>query len=100
MLDNLENNFREIKEKEKFLQSLIDGIPDGIRVIDNDYNIVIANKKYYQQIGKNKNCVKCYEAPYSAVRYKKYAKIKRTIFALSNNSPIIRTVIYLLTPPL
>lgn len=62
MLDNLENNIREIKEKEKFLQSLIDGIPDGIRVIDNDYNIVIANKKYYQQIGKNKNCVKCYEA--------------------------------------
>lgn len=62
MLDNLENNIQEIKEKENFLQSLIDGIPDGIRVIDNKYNIVIANKKYYQQIGKNKNCAKCYKA--------------------------------------
>lgn len=62
MLDNLENNIQEIKEKENFLQSLIDGIPDGIRIIDDEYNIVIANKKYYQQIGRNKSCTKCYEA--------------------------------------
>ena len=44
MLENMENNIKEIKEKERFLQSLIDGIPDGLRVIDQDYNIIIANK--------------------------------------------------------
>ena len=53
MLDNLEQSFDEIKKKERFLQSLIDSIPDGIRVIDEDYNIVIANKTYYTQIGDN-----------------------------------------------
>lgn len=62
MLDNLQASIFEIKEKEKFLQSLIDGIPDGLRVIDQDYNIIVANKEYYKQIGRNKNCRKCYEA--------------------------------------
>lgn len=62
MLDNLEFSIHEIKEKEKFLQSLIDSIPDGLRVIDKDYNIIIANKEYYKQVGKNKNCSKCFAA--------------------------------------
>lgn len=62
MLDNLEQSFDEIKKKERFLQSLIDSIPDGIRVIDEDYNIVIANKTYYNQIGHDfpRTPQKCY----------------------------------------
>ena len=61
MLDNLEKNIAEIKSTEKFLQSLLDSIPDGIRVIDEDYNIIMANRTYYQQIGKrgDSGC-KCY----------------------------------------
>lgn len=49
MLDNIENMISTIQDKEKFLQSLIDSIPDGIRVIDENYNIIIANKTYYTQ---------------------------------------------------
>lgn len=59
MLENIENGIIEIKNKEVFLQSLIDGIPDGIRVIDDNYNIIIANKEYYRQIGKNEPCIGC-----------------------------------------
>lgn len=62
MLENLENNIKEIKQKEAFLQSLIDGIPDGLRVIDSSYNIIIANKAYYKQVGKNISSNKCYAA--------------------------------------
>ena len=40
MLDNTEYNIEEIKARENFLQKLIDAIPDGIRVIDKDYNII------------------------------------------------------------
>lgn len=63
MLENLENNVKEIKSKENFLQSLIDNIPDGIRVIDDDYNVIIANKEYYNQIGCEGLCnlQKCYK---------------------------------------
>lgn len=51
MIDNIENNIDEIKNKERFLQLLIDGIPDGIRVIDKNYNIVLANRAYIKQMG-------------------------------------------------
>lgn len=62
MLENLNNSFNEIKEKEKFQQALIDSIPDGIRVIDEDYNIILANKSYYKQIGATASTQpgKCY----------------------------------------
>ena len=40
MLENLNNSFNEIKQTEKFQQALINSIPDGIRVIDKDYNII------------------------------------------------------------
>ncbi len=63
MLDTLEQVISEVQEQEAFLQALIDSIPDGIRVVDQDYNIVVANKAYYKQIGaEHKKCRKCYQA--------------------------------------
>lgn len=62
MLSKLEQSIKEIREKETFLQSLIDSIPDGLRVIDKDYNIIVANREYYRQVGRNKQCKKCYAA--------------------------------------
>ena len=62
MLDNLETVIHEVKDKESFLQALIDSIPDGIRVIDKNYNIIIANQAYYNQIGRKTKTLKCYEA--------------------------------------
>lgn len=64
MLNNIQDNIKQIKNQEIFLQSIIDGIPDGIRVIDKNGNIVIANKEYYRQIGQKKNCIgqKCYHS--------------------------------------
>ncbi|MDR1694909.1 MAG: GHKL domain-containing protein [Lactobacillaceae bacterium] len=64
MLDNIEDNIDEIKSKEEFLQSLIDNIPDGIRVIDEKANIIIANKQYYKQIGCSESHImkKCYKS--------------------------------------
>lgn len=64
MLNNIENNINEIKEKEVFLQSLIDTLPDAIRVIDENYNIILYNKAYAEYI--KKQCLypsdKCYGA--------------------------------------
>lgn len=66
MLDNLQNVISEVKEQEAFLQALIDSIPDGIRVIDENYNIIIANKAYFKQVGTaGKSCKHCYESSHS-----------------------------------
>lgn len=65
MLDNLQNMMFEIQDKENFLQALIDSIPDGIRVIDENYNIIIANKSYYKQTGETQHsCCKCYTSSF------------------------------------
>jgi signal transduction histidine kinase len=50
MLNSIEEKIKEIKEKETFLQNLIDAIPDAVRIIDEDYNILLSNKTYSEQI--------------------------------------------------
>ncbi len=52
MLNNIEKNINEIKEKEVFLQNLIDALPDAVRIIDEDYNIILSNKTYTDYIHK------------------------------------------------
>ena len=62
MLDNIESSIKEIHRTEFFLQSIIDTIPDGIRVLKEDGTIIIANKEYHRQINDDTNCIgqKCY----------------------------------------
>lgn len=64
MLDSIENNIEETKMREKFLQQLIDAIPDGIRVIDTNYNVVIANAAFYKLFELRQSCIgqKCHIA--------------------------------------
>jgi signal transduction histidine kinase/HAMP domain-containing protein len=64
MLDNIENNIKAAHERELFLQQLIDAIPDGIRVIDNNYNVIMANKAFYSLLKIKNSCIgkKCYSA--------------------------------------
>ena len=65
MAENLQRNVQIIKNKEVFSQRLIDGIPDGIRVIDADFRIVRANQAYCDQMGQTLEEVinaKCYES--------------------------------------
>ncbi len=62
MISNIENNITEIKNSELFLQLLIDTIPDGIRVIDRNYNIVLSNKAYTKQFSALGHTEKCFQA--------------------------------------
>ncbi|MBF0247730.1 MAG: HAMP domain-containing protein, partial [Alphaproteobacteria bacterium] len=59
----LQQNWNALEENKAFLQDLIDGIPDGVRVIDRQFNIVIANTAYCRQAGLEKCAVEgtpCY----------------------------------------
>ncbi len=77
MLETTENNIKDIQHREQFLQQLIDTIPDGIRVIDKDYNVIMANKAFYHLLNIKKSCIgqKCHaaygnpEAPCSPSKY-------------------------------
>lgn len=65
MLDNIENNIKNLKEKEVFLQNLIDTLPDALRVIDDEHNIILSNKTYNKYINqkillKAKKCYRSY----------------------------------------
>ena len=51
MADGLATSIRTVQEKEALLQSVIDAVPDGIRVIGEDYKILLANQTYCQQLG-------------------------------------------------
>ncbi|OPZ79144.1 MAG: Sporulation kinase A [Alphaproteobacteria bacterium ADurb.Bin438] len=65
MANSLEKSLDEIRKKEHFLQALIDAIPDGVRVIDENYNIVVANKAYYMLIKEDavpNVIMKCYDS--------------------------------------
>lgn len=51
MAGRLEYSLTGTKEREEFLQSFIDAIPDGVRMIDQDYNVVKANRAFCEQCG-------------------------------------------------
>jgi len=50
MADHLRHKQRQLARQERFLQDIIDAIPDGIRVIDQDYKIIKANRAYCEQV--------------------------------------------------
>lgn len=56
MLDNIEENILQIRNNQYFLQSLVDAIPDGIRVIDDEGRIILANKAY-KKLFKVESCI-------------------------------------------
>lgn len=51
MAESLEQSMAALRRRDAFLQALIDGIPDGVRVLDGDFRIVAANRAYCQQLG-------------------------------------------------
>ncbi len=46
MAVNLQTRIRELHDKEQFLQALVDAFPDGVRVIDRDYKVLLSNRSY------------------------------------------------------
>lgn len=64
MAENLQIKVRELQEKEQFLQELIDAIPDGLRIIDADFQVILSNQAYRRQLGQDERrqaAERCYE---------------------------------------
>ena len=46
MASNIQQQYDAMASKEHFLQSMLDGIPDGVRVLNSDGKILYANQSY------------------------------------------------------
>ncbi len=49
MSERMQAAMDKIRAHDAFLQAMIDAVPDGIRVIDENYRIVLANSAYHRQ---------------------------------------------------
>ncbi|HRK18975.1 MAG TPA: ATP-binding protein, partial [Hyphomicrobiaceae bacterium] len=52
MAGRVEESLRTVEARERYLQALIDAVPDAIRVIDEDFNVVNANASYAARNGR------------------------------------------------
>ncbi len=71
MAAKIEKGVNEIREKEAFLKSLIETVPDGVRVIDENYTVVMANTAYARQAQTGNEAlvgVPCYKVHGSSER--------------------------------
>ena len=50
MAETLQSKVQALEENEKFLQALVDAIPDGLRIIDRNYRIWLANRAYEETL--------------------------------------------------
>jgi len=65
MADRLQEQIGRLEEKDEFLQALLDAVPDGVRVIDESYRIVLANRAYRKQLNLGQDippATLCYES--------------------------------------
>lgn len=53
----LEAQQMELAEREAFLQTLIDAVPDGMRVIGPDYSVLKVNRAFCEQLGLDRATV-------------------------------------------
>lgn len=65
MAENLQASMKDLEEEQFFLQAMVDAIPDGLRIIDEDFNMLLVNQTFREQTGcANQYWVgqKCYVA--------------------------------------
>ena len=51
MAASLEESTRLLRDHERFLQDLLDAVPDGVRILDEHYRVVACNRSYRLQAG-------------------------------------------------
>jgi signal transduction histidine kinase len=51
MAERLEDSTRSLRDHERFLQDLLDAVPDGVRILDESYRVLACNRSYRLQVG-------------------------------------------------
>ena len=51
MAARLEESTRSLRDHDRFLHDLLDAVPDGVRILDEDYRVLACNRSYRRQAG-------------------------------------------------
>jgi signal transduction histidine kinase len=51
MAARLEDSTRSLRDHDRFLQDLLDAVPDGVRILDDSYRVLACNRSYRLQVG-------------------------------------------------
>jgi len=95
MVTNLQNSIRDISEQEVFLQALIDAVPDGLRVIGQDYKVLKVNQAFCHQLGLSQDVVlnqTCYKSGYNRTKPCPLTMITCPLHEIGKNSQPIKTI--------
>ncbi len=95
MANQLQAKLRELQEQKTFLQQLVDAIPDGIRVIDKEYNVLLTNQAYVEQLGlSDGNGVgqPCYGIMHDTDKPCPHTLITCPVYEVGKHSRIVRAV--------
>ncbi len=95
MAKELDDSLRALQEKEEFLQGLVDATPDGLRVIDKDFNIVLSNAAYGNQLGvQRKDAVDlpCYRSSHGRNEPCAYTLVTCPLHEIANEAVPVKSV--------
>lgn len=96
MAFSLEKSLEDIEENEKFLQALIDAIPDALRVIDENYRIIRVNKAYEKQLSlpKRENIVGdfCFHSSHLRCEACEETEVKCPLKEIQKNGKSFQTI--------
>ena len=101
MLQNIEDSIIKIKNNQYFLQAIIDAIPDGLRVMDEQGKIVLANRAYVNLLGIKK-CIGefCYRQSMNAKSFCPENKMRCPIREFQKNkATTLSTIQYFAKDP-
>jgi len=95
MAESLQESLRKLREKEEFLQGLVDAVPDGIRVIDRDFSIVLANRAYRAQLAlgeQNPVGMPCYRSSHDQAEPCVPTLVTCPLREIADGQKVLRTV--------
>jgi signal transduction histidine kinase len=95
MAQGLQEKIDQLEEQEQFLQKMVDAIPDGVRVIDQDFRVILSNATYRQQIAADVRpppTNHCYAATHARDRPCPNHLITCPVTEISNGSGPLRFV--------
>ncbi len=93
MAANLETTYREVHAQQRYLRSLLDSLPDAVRVISEDHRVLAVNSAYCKLLGSSRETAlaqKCYRSSRSPLEPCPPTLAVCPLHALSDTQPMLK----------